>query len=264
MASSAHWILALVELLYYVPSAPPLIYVLWKHRHTGISGWLFLLVFVILQCTGCAMIVSAGKGGTPSSTAIIIVQVGLSPLILDTRVLRTYWDGKGPQGTEDHHDRKHVFHVAVGTAIAIYAVGASGSFKQPPPATARTLYKTGIVLVLVMFLALCTAFGLVAWQSKGVHEAKALFYTITISLMLQTIRTVFAVTSAFSQDDPSFNPVTGRVVYQVVFVFLPGALVVSAMITGGALTTSICTYDSYRPVAVPLISRETSSRTVSF
>ena len=182
----------------------------------------------------------------------------------DTRVLRTYWDGKGPQGTEDHHDRKHVFHVAVGTAIAIYAVGASGSFKQPPPATARTLYKTGIVLVLVMFLALCTAFGLVAWQSKGVHEAKALFYTITISLMLQTIRTVFAVTSAFSQDDPSFNPVTGRVVYQVVFVFLPGALVVSAMITGGALTTSICTYDSYRPVAVPLISRETSSRTVSF
>ena len=75
------WVLALVEIIYFGTAAIPLTYVVWKHRSTGLRGWLFLGLFIVLQITGSGMILGAGQDGTPSATAIIIVQVGLSPLI---------------------------------------------------------------------------------------------------------------------------------------------------------------------------------------
>lgn len=76
MTPSAHWILSLVELIYFAPSDLPLLYLLWTHRQTGRAGWFFFLLFVILQCTGSGMTVGVGTNGTPPSIAIVIVQVG--------------------------------------------------------------------------------------------------------------------------------------------------------------------------------------------
>lgn len=129
MATSAHWILALVEIIYYVPSAFLLVYVLWQHRNTGRSGWFFLLTFAILQSVGSALHVSAGRNGTPSLTAIIIVQVGMGPLILGLAgVVHEYTRLVGLEKDKRARNIEKVlnvgFPVVVAAAIVIYAVGA--------------------------------------------------------------------------------------------------------------------------------------------
>lgn len=257
MPPSAHWILALVELIYYTPSILPLAYTLYTHRRTGLAGWTFFLLYTVLQATGAGMIISAGPHGTPSSVAIILVQVGLSPLILGLAgVVHEY--GKLTGWTKGMEKAVMVanlcFHVAVVTAIAIYAVGASDSFKRPVPENAQTLYKAGILLLLVLFLILCAAFLVIARSRKDKRTATPLLWTTTLSLGLLAIRLVYSMVSAFDRSNPAFNPVTGRIVYQAVLVFLPGALIVAVMVTGGVMTTHVDMPESDREAfaAIPL------------
>jgi hypothetical protein len=76
------WDLAVVEFVFYVPSALPVLYCTWAYRQTALVGWIFVVAFVLLQIIGSGLIVAAGKEGQPSSTAIILISVGLSPLLV--------------------------------------------------------------------------------------------------------------------------------------------------------------------------------------
>lgn len=264
MPPSAHWILALVELIYYTPSILPLAYTLYTHRRTGLAGWTFLLLFTILQATGAGMIVSAGPHGTPSSIAVILVQVGLSPLILGLAgAVHEY--GKLTGWTKGRERLVMVanvaFHVAVVTAIAVYAVGASDSSKSPVPENAQTLYRVGVVLLLLLFVLLCAAFAVVARSRKAMRTARPLFWTIALSLGLLAIRLVYSMVSAFDQSNPAVNPVTGRIVYQAVLVFLPGALIVAIMVTGGVMTThvDVTEHECDASAAIPLTRTQKDS-----
>lgn len=142
-----------------------------------------------------------------------------------------------------------VFHIAVLTAVAIYAVGASQSFKQPPPPNAHTLYEAGVMLLLVLFLSLTAVFGFIGWRTKGTNTAAPLFWGIAISLVLTGIRIIYATVSAFNQGEPALNPVTGAIVLQAVFVLVPGALIIAAMVIGGTMTTHLEVYDSFPTTA---------------
>lgn len=108
------------------------------------------------------------------------------------------------------------------------------------------------MLVLVLLSALCVAFFIVAWKARGTSTARALVWTIDLSLLFLTARTAFSVVSVFDNDNPAFNPVTGRIVYQVTFVFLPGALLVAAMVVGGIMTGSVQQSGTDQHLAVPL------------
>lgn len=68
-----------------------MLYCFWKHRHGGVSGWFFLSGFLVLQIVGAGLTLSAGKHGTPSSTAITLTSVGLSPLILAVAGIMKEW-----------------------------------------------------------------------------------------------------------------------------------------------------------------------------
>ena len=265
MGVSAHWVLALVELIYFAPAALPLLYVLRSHFSTGRSGWFFFLLFIVLQCAGSGMIVSAGQNGTPSEVALILVQVGLSPLILGLAgVIHEYARLTG-LATEGRSARlaqiaSSAYHLAVIAAIAIYAVGASQSYQQPPPASAQTLSEAGVILLFILILVLCATFAFVAWQTQGTRTATSLVWSTAISLVLLFVRIVYSTVSAFNKE-PQFNPVTGQIAYQVALVFLPGALIVAAMITGGVMTTrvEVSKYDTVRGPAVPLTSSQRGS-----
>lgn len=235
----------------------PLLYVLRTHHRTGKTGWTFLFIFILLQCTGSGMIVGAGQNGTPSATAIIIVQVGVSPLLLGLAgVVHEYAKLSGLMTTRRAQTTATIvdvaYHLAVIAAIAVYAVGASGSFKQPPPENAQTLYEAGVILVLALFLALCMTFAVLVWKTRSVRIARALVWPIAISLVLMLIRIIYSSVAAFNQNDPAFNPVTGRIVYQIVLIFLPGALIVAAMVTGGVMTTDVEAFDRRGMSSAPL------------
>lgn len=261
MPPSPHWILALIELIYFIPSTIPLLYILYSHRHAGSTGWIFFLLFIALQCAGSGMIVSAGQNGTPSSTAIIIVQVGLSTLILGIagvvhEVLMLSRLAKGQSLQRVVRVVHVVFHLAVLGAVAIYAVGASGQYQRPPQENAQSLYRAGVMLLLVLFIALCVTFMAFVFKAHGTYTPKPLIWSIGKSLLLLTIRIIYSVVSAFNKS-PNFNPVTGSIAYQAALVFLPGALVVAAMITGGVTTTHLdVSTGGYTSAAVPMASRE--------
>ena len=251
-----------MELIYYTPSTLPMAYILYTHRRTGLAGWTFLLIFTILQSTGAGMIVSAGPHGTPSSIAVIIVQVGLSPLILGLAgAVHEYGKLTGvTRGRERGVPAANVgFHVAVVTAIAIYAVGASDSFKRPVPKNAEALFKDGILLLLILYLVLCAVFLAIVRATNDTRTARPLLWTTAMSLGLLAVRLVYSAVSAFNQSDPALNPVTGRIVYQAVLVFLPGALIVAAMVAGGVMTTHMRDYGRVESAAIPLTRAQRSS-----
>lgn len=246
MAPSSHWILALTEILYFAPSTLPLLYLLYTHRSGPLtSTWVFLLLFTLLQLIGSAMILHAGPHGTPSAVATILVQVGLSPLVIAlSSGVHAYAKMAGvvPEGrtrTKVVLVGSVVFHLAVLGAIAIYAVGASDSFRRPRPGNAAALYEAGVLLLLALFIVLCAFWTIVAAKTPGTHTTRALFWSTTVSLLLLAVRIVYSTVAAFRVNDPQFNPVNGQIVYEIVLVFLPGALIVAAMFTGGAMTTDV-------------------------
>jgi len=70
------------QLAVYAILSIPIIYVLWKHGRTGLLGWIYFFAFASLRVIGGAMAMAADKKGTPSVSATIISNIGLSPLIL--------------------------------------------------------------------------------------------------------------------------------------------------------------------------------------
>lgn len=233
------WALALAELIYFIPSSIPVTYCLWKHRRTGLAGWTLLLAFVLLQLIGSGLTVSAGQHGKPSSTAIIITSVGLSPLMLGLAgVVHEWTKVAGMFSTKGA--KKYAmaailgYHVLVVGAIAIYAIGASDAFQQPPKSGGEGMFKAGIVLLLMLFLALCGVFGYFALKF-GTKASRPLFWSITLSLLLLALRILYQVAATFSTN-PALSPVDGDIAYKVVFQFLPGALILLAMVTGGVMS----------------------------
>ena len=124
-------------------------------------------------------------------------------------------------------------------AIAIYAVGASDSFRQPPPTNAAALREAGVLLLVALFVLLCATFAIIAVRSKESPPPSALLWSIIASLILLAVRLVYATVAAFKLHDVTLNPLTGRIVYQIVLEFLPGALIIAVMVVGGLMTFQV-------------------------
>jgi hypothetical protein len=70
------------QLAIYILLSIPIIYVLYRHGRTGLLGWIYFFAFASLRIIGGALAMNADKSGTPSVTATITSNIGLSPLIL--------------------------------------------------------------------------------------------------------------------------------------------------------------------------------------
>ena len=124
-------------------------------------------------------------------------------------------------------------------AIAIYAVGASDSFRQPPPTNAVALREAGRFLLVALLVLLCATFAFVAVRARRSPPPSALLWSIVASLILLAVRLVYSTVAAFKLHDIALNPLTGRIVYQIVLEFLPGALIIAVMVAGGLMTTQV-------------------------
>lgn len=242
--ASQPWALALAELIYYIPSTIPVLYLLCRHRSHPL-GWLFLFVFASLQIIGSGMTISSGQNDTPSSTAITLTSVGMSPLMLAIAgVLHEWIDLCGT--LIPNKSRRWawvvvlVYHLVVVGAIAIYAVGASNASDPASDAadieSGRTLSKVGVILLLLLWLALHAVFAVAVNKLRPELPCERLFWSIVVSLILLGVRLVFATVATFNDRLGLFDPVTGSIALKVVFEFLPGALVLPALVTGGVLS----------------------------
>lgn len=70
------------QLAIYAALTIPVIYILLRHGRPGFLGWFYVLAFCSLRVVGGAMSLSADKNGSTNSTAAIISNIGLSPLLI--------------------------------------------------------------------------------------------------------------------------------------------------------------------------------------
>lgn len=66
------------QLAIYALLAIPVLFLLYKHGHPGILGWIYLFAFCSLRVIGGALALKESK------TASIVGNIGLSPLLLAT------------------------------------------------------------------------------------------------------------------------------------------------------------------------------------
>nr|POE62966.1 hypothetical protein CFP56_03869 [Quercus suber] len=177
---SADWILALVELIYFTPTIIPICLVLWKHRQINIHGWFFLFLFVILQITGSGMAV--GSNGR-SVTAIIIIEVGLSPLLLGLAgVIKECADMVAIAADRRVRRQRSVilllYHFFVAGAVALYAVGAA---KQPSTSESRLLAKVGIILLAISWVFLLAGLAYLHRSQSAITATRPLLWSVTVA-----------------------------------------------------------------------------------
>jgi len=70
------------QLAVYCVLALPIVYLIFRHGRNGVLGYFYLFVFAGLRILGAAMGLKKTSDGLPSTGAIVISNIGLSPLLL--------------------------------------------------------------------------------------------------------------------------------------------------------------------------------------
>lgn len=151
-------------------------------------------------------------------------------------------------------------HVAVIAAIAIYATGASKYSSNHTDDNANAEWRTGVVLLLLLWLLLCLVFTILARKAPG-SFCKSLLYAIAISLVLIGVRVIFQCIATFNKNHGAFDPVTGSIALRVVFQFLPGAFTLLALAVGGVMSIeSVAMARTMRGSDVEMVTRDGERR----
>ena len=74
--------LAVATIIIYAILIQPVFYCLWKHGRHGILGWVALQSFCLLRIIGNAILLHAEATNASNSNALLISNIGLSPLLL--------------------------------------------------------------------------------------------------------------------------------------------------------------------------------------
>ncbi len=189
------------------------------------------------------MVLRAGQHGTPSSTAIIIGSVGLSPLMLGLAGVIHEW--AIICGSLSSKRAKKwawfvvlLYHVLVMSAIVLYAIGMSESYAPATASSGKTLARIGIILLTLLWLAMCGTFALLVARNQRSNNCRPLVLSVAVALVILGVRLVYQCVAVFLLGDPVVNPLTGSVALKAVFEFMPGALAILAMVIGGVLSVN--------------------------
>ncbi|KAI0157249.1 hypothetical protein GGR57DRAFT_60972 [Xylariaceae sp. FL1272] len=243
MAQSKGLNIALIVI--YVLLSIPGIFVLFKHglRHGAVLGWFFLDAFFLLR------IISSGiqLNDPTSSTAALLANIGLSPLILAS--LSIIHEARAYLFADRNRKLELIvvvfIHQVVAVAIALVAVGAS-SLGNPDKASEmsknQTLIKVGEILLLLSWLAVAIWSGFTAtiafrggFTSIDLSGGKILIFAVAIAMPFLGIR-LFASLVYFFANTKSLNPVTGSLGLKVGLVVFE-ELLISVLYLGAGLVT---------------------------
>lgn len=239
--------LAIVEVIFFSLMVPPVLYVAWVHRRPQTMGWVYILLFLVLQTTGSAITLHAGTTGPPSITGAIITGIGLSPQLLG--VLGVLHESAHLSGflkyknvTKQLKIALTIYHIGVVTAVPIYAVGQSGMSQRPPKDNSASLSKAGICLLLLLWLLLAifavwhSSWALRSNGSNGTNKHHMLLYAILGSTVLIGVRVIYQTVATLSGGSSSIR---GKVAFTGGLQFLPSALMVLVLTVGGVLSRPV-------------------------
>lgn len=156
------------ELALYAILAIPVLFVLVKHGRPGLLGWFYLQAFCVLRIVGGGMALSN------SPSAMIVGNIGLSPLLLGASGIfheayesprqRQYRIITNKSCSFEYLNRERnakvqlimvlMFHMLVVGATALVAAGGSALQKAEPDASAAALLKAGMGVFLLAWVLL--------------------------------------------------------------------------------------------------------------
>ncbi|KAI8626241.1 hypothetical protein F5Y19DRAFT_230362 [Xylariaceae sp. FL1651] len=250
MATSNGLPIALLAI--YVILSLPVLFVLFKHgiRHGAILGWFYLFAFCTLRIISSALQLQ----DPTDSTASLLANIGLSPLLLSTCSIihesRAYLFSKRKRGLEIAV--VVVFHQLVAVAIALVADGASTLSTAVKTADAdaisknQTLVKVGEILLLVAWVALAVFTVFTAAHVYGGRTKKAgdfaggrtLIFAVALALPFLGIRLLASLVYFFT-NDPALNPVTGSLGLRVGLEVVEELIIALVYIVAGLRTRNI-------------------------
>ncbi|KAL1867428.1 hypothetical protein Plec18167_008701 [Paecilomyces lecythidis] len=199
--------LPLAQLIIYCILVLPILYCLYRHGKPGLLGWLYLFIFCTLRIVGSGLEIGHGNVDSSSSSALLVNNIGLSPLLLaaigilhEARAARNLISNAKLEWT-----CVLIYHVAVSASLAIIASAISALTNKSSHmsnTTALTLVKVGFVIMLVCWVAL------VAWTSLTLRSPRdydlisrryvdgiKLTYAVVLSWPLIMLRGVYGVIS---------------------------------------------------------------------
>ncbi|KAK7959885.1 uncharacterized protein PG986_004739 [Apiospora aurea] len=224
--------------VYAVLSIPAIFCLVW-HGKTGLIGWSYLQAFCTLRIVGGALAMSSDKGSSHnnnySSSASLIANIGLSPLLLAT---------------------SGILH----ESVAILAAGTSGLQSATASKTDLVLVSVCIALLTAAWVVLCiwTALSLMPssffsfgrrQRSKVVIEdagstamargyGSKLLWGVAAALPFIGIRVFYSLV-ALTTRLAYLSPSTGALSIRVVVAFLPELVACLILIFLGLMTRHV-------------------------
>jgi len=240
------------QLVIYSILALPTIYLLFRHGKKGLLGWIYLLILCILRITGSSLLLIAINHGTSSSTASLISNIGLSPLLLATSGIlhesRHYLKSIPSSPTPPTEwIAVLLIHFLVATGIGMAASGSSALSSPNPSSSSLLILKIGIcTLELVwVLIVLGTFFTLLSIQTRNIRNRESaspahrnghlLLYGIIFSLPFSGIRILYSLISTLT-GEASLNPITGELGVRIGLSLVPEIVAVLVLITAGFVT----------------------------
>jgi len=251
----ARGIIAVVEIVVYVPLLVISILLTLRHGFRRRAGWVFLLIFFLMRIIGSAIHIASEKENSNSLslhiTYSILEGAGVSPLLLATLGFLATTAQLGLDDRAVVTRGSHLMGLIALVAFAITIAGGvlAGSSSEPSQINQGiTLRHAGVILfvVLVFLMVVMVSFF---WRNKDdiMRHRQKLLLCISASLPFLAVRVLYSVLSAWApiyvpgSPPPSdsgmgkFNSTTGKWgIYLVMSVIME--FIVVLIYTYGGIT----------------------------
>ncbi|KAH8700754.1 hypothetical protein BGW36DRAFT_357402 [Talaromyces proteolyticus] len=158
------------QFVLYVILFLPVLYILYRHKTAGILGWLYLTAFVTIRVAGLGM--QLDNNGSTSSSAVLLNNIGLSPLLLSA--LGLLHEARRAHLSIVNNKLEWaliiIYHIFVTTGLAILASGISSMTSSHPPSSAASMAKVGYALMLIAWIILAI-YTLISLPSRQTYPA---------------------------------------------------------------------------------------------
>ncbi|TCD68829.1 hypothetical protein EIP91_009696 [Steccherinum ochraceum] len=254
MGLSARGIIALGQLIVYVPIVFVAGFLVFRHGFSRGTGWIFLLTLSIVRIVSGAMLVATEQQSNPSHTIVTIATVlesaGLSPLTQATLgFLNSVRKGFSYNNEEGGGiNATFLLHIFSSIALALIVIGGSkaGNAKTHDDLDHAMLFRhIGVVLFFILYILIALLHGYYWSQKRDLPKNRRMLLAgISLALPFLFVRIIYAVLSGFApvalpgdiveQNSMSkFNSTTGPWWIYLIMSALPEVLAVVTYIIVG-------------------------------
>ncbi|OKL55308.1 hypothetical protein UA08_09410 [Talaromyces atroroseus] len=261
------------ELAIYAILTPPALYCLFRHGVQGLLGWLYIIIYCTIRLVAAGLKLKSDRDHTIFSGALIVDNIGLSPLLLSAAGIlheayvtnpncpRPLQLCKLTLGTSlpSRHARNAIknsklewavvlqYHILVSTALALIAASVANLASSDPSSSDMGILKGGFAIIFVAWavLVLATLFSLLrpasytslAGNDDSFRNGTLLLNAVLFSLPMTLLRTIYGAINLFgsgtSMETSSFST---NVAADVCMNLLPPMLATIVFVVVGLLT----------------------------